>query len=259
MTGKHSTRESYPEYDPADPDALDEYYETTPLEARFDISTLQLLVVEAIPKHAAYGMMFEEYQKQRNRFAGFDTSEKKRLPFRLPAFHGRVAADLAILNDTSFYHFLVLIIELGLITFQYDFHNDYVDIRDGRKVIFTRLKDEENLSLYMQLEQHTIEMCSGTGAKAGKSKLFTPTVSEWLYNAISDVSTNMNMSVSDFVYICWCMGIQNALPESMIPSMVGRDVESITHRFGRSLKGFNFQIKSTIERMSLWLHNYRTT
>ena len=256
MTGKIPQREEYPEFDPSDPDSYDAYIENTPLEARFDVNALQILVVEAIQKHQAYGMLFEEYKKQRNRFSGYDDSEKKRLPFRLPAFQRRAAADLAILHDTPFYHFVVLVVELGLITFQYDYHDEYMQIRDGRKQIFSNLKTEDAQSLYMQLEQHTIEMCSGTGSRSGKSALLTPTVPEWLYNAISDISMNMNMSVSDFVYMCWCTGVQNSLEEHMIPEMVGRDISGITSRFKRSLDGYHYQIKSTIDRMLVQQPDY---
>ena len=73
----------------------DEYMRDTPLVARFDPMTIQMLVVDAVPKHAAYEMMFDEYLKQRSRFYEYDESEKKRLSFYLPLFPAMLSADFA--------------------------------------------------------------------------------------------------------------------------------------------------------------------
>ena len=54
----------------------DDYMRDTPLVARFDPATIQMLVADAVPKHAAYEMMFDEYLKQRSRFYEYDESEK---------------------------------------------------------------------------------------------------------------------------------------------------------------------------------------
>lgn len=230
-------------------DDYDEYIENTPLEARFDPQTIQLICVEAIPRHAAYGMMFEEYARQRSRFSDYDSSEKKRLSFYFPTFHGRIAADLAILHDTSQYHFMVLVVELGIISFKFDYHDDYTVIKDCRKSLFKLLTTEYNHALYMQLEQHTIEMCSGMGSRMGKTKHFTPTVPEWLYNAVSDTAVNLNMSTSDFVYLCWCFGISKAIQEDLIPEVVGRDLSAILSRFKMNFESYVFQVQSTMDRM----------
>ena len=227
----------------------DEYLENTPLEARFDVSTISSLCVEAIPKHAAYGMMLEEYQKKRSRFMQADTSEKKRLSFYLPAFYGRVAVDLSILNKISHYRFLILLCELGIITFQHDFYENYHVIRDGREKICSMLNSETNQSLYMQLDRHVIELDSGRGYRGGKAKHFSPTVPEWLYNALSETATNLNMGNSDFVFLCLCIGITSALPEDAIPEMVGRGMEETIHGFDLELSGYTYQIENTLKRM----------
>jgi hypothetical protein len=227
----------------------DQYMRSTPLEARFDPQTIQMLVVEAIPKHAAYGMMFEDYQKQRSRFSSYDTAETKRVSFYFPAFHGRIAADMAILHDTSQYRFMTLVIELGIITFKYDYHEEYSVIQDCRKSLFKNLTTEYNHALYMQLEQHAIEMCSGMGSRMGKAKHFTPTVPEWLYNTISDTAVNLNMSSSDFIYLCWCIGTSRSITEEMIPEVVGKDLSASLSRFKMNFESYVFQVQSTLERM----------
>ena len=240
MTGK------IPIYDYLDDD---EYIENTPLEARFDVSTISSLCVEAIPKHAAYGMMLEDYQKQRARFMQTDTSEKKRLSFYLPSFYGRVAIDLSILHKLSHYRFLILLCELGIITFQHDFYENYNTIRKGREKICSLLNSETNRSLYMQLDQHVIELDSGRGYRGGKAKHFAPTVPLWLYNALSETATNLNMGNSDFIFLCLCIGITNSLSEDSIPEIVGRDMDNIIHGFELGLDGYTYQIENTLTRM----------
>jgi hypothetical protein len=242
MTSKYPT-DDYPDED--------EYLENTPLEARFDVSTISSLCVEAVPKHAAYGMMLEEYQKQRSRFMQTDTSEKKRLSFYLPAFYGRVAVDLSIMNKLSHYRFLILLCELGIITFQHDFFENYNTVRTGRHKICSLLNNKAACSLYMQLDQHTIELNSGSGYHGGKAKHFTPTVPEWLYNALTETATNLNMGISDFVFLCLCIGIVNALPEDNIPKLVGEEMGEIIHGFELGLSGYTYQIEDTLKRMKL--------
>jgi hypothetical protein len=244
-------RETQIEQYSSDPDNLDEYYGSTRLEARFDPLTIQLLVVEAIPKHAAYGMMLDEYQKQRSRFSAYDDTEKKRLSFYFPSFYGRIAGDMAIIHDVSQYRFLTLLTEIGLITFQYDYHDDYSEVRGCRKELVSCITSDTNRDLYTQLERHTLDLCSSVGARMGKAKHFVPTVPEWLYNAITDTATNLNMSTSDFIYLCWCIGVVNALPESSIPEFVGKDINDIIKRFGRELKEYSYQVSNTLERMKI--------
>lgn len=75
-------------------------------------------------------------------------------------------------------------------------------------------------------------------------------VPDWLYDAVSDVAVNLNMSVSDFVYLCWCIGASTAISENMVPEIVGKDFSAILSRFRMSMEGYTFQIKSTVERMA---------
>ena len=92
-------------------------------------------------------------------------------------------------------------------------------------------------------------MCSGAGARMGKSRRLAPTVHDWLYNAITDIATSLNMSVSDFVYICWCIGINTSLPEGTLTEYVGRDITEILAKFQRELEEYAYQVKTTVGRM----------
>lgn len=194
-------------------------------------------------------MMLEDYQKQRARFIQSDTSETKQLSFYLPAFYGRVVVDLSILSKISHYRFLILLCELGIITFQHDFYDNYHTIRDGRQKICSLLDTSSNRSLYMQLNMHVIELESGSGYRSGKAKRFIPMVPIWLHNAISETAANLNMGNSDFVFLCLCIGIVNALPEDDIPKLVGEEMSEIIHGFELGLSGYTYQIEDTLKRM----------
>ena len=229
----------------------DEYIEQTPREARFDVNTIRLLCVEAFQKHQAYGMLFEEYQRKRSQFMDSDDSERKRLSFYFPKFPARVSSDLAIINNTSHHRFLILMIELGLITFHVDYHDEYKIVKDGRPSIFNHLTTTSNHHLYLQIEKQTIVLNSGTGYKQGGSKHFVPSVPEWLYNAAMDAAVYLNMSISDFIYLCWCIGVQNSLPEDMVPKIVGDHTLEVCYTFKMELQEYSDRILNILEKMNV--------
>jgi hypothetical protein len=258
MTGKHLRRESYPEYDPADPDSLDEYYESTQLEARFDPYTLQLLVVEAIPKHAAYGMLFEEYIQQRKRFMAYDDTEKKRLSFYLPLFPAMMSADYATEFKISYHQFLMFMIELGLITFLFDYNHQYQVVKEGKKTLSKLVTSERNRIYYLQMDKQTICIGSCAGSRSGKVKHFTPAVHEWLYNAVTDSANYINMSISDFVYLCWCIGVQRSLTNDQSNPILTRDNTTLLEMFDYELNIYSNHIENIMTSMKQD-NNYNTT
>jgi len=249
MTDKHHKIVDYQEYDPTDLDSLDDYYESTKLEARFDPLTIQLLVVEAFPKHEAYGMTFTDYNRKRSQFVEYDTSERKRLSFYFPKFFARVSSDLAIINKTSHHRFLILIIELGLITFQVDYKSDFEIIKTSRPKILNSLKSDVNRRHYMRLEKQTITLGSATGANTGNAQHFAPSVPKWLHDAAMEAANHLNMKISDFMYLCWCIGITNALEEDMIPEIVGKELSGILIQFEFEIKEYSENIAATLEKM----------
>ena len=251
MTGKSNSKD-YPENDPADPDSLDDYYESTKLEARFDPLTIQLLVVEAIPKHAAYGMMFDEYIKQRRQFSQYDSTEKKRLSFYIPLFPAMMSADYATEFKISYHQFIVFMVEIGLITFMYDYHDQYQTVKEGKQTLSKLVTSERNRIYYLQMDKQTICLGSCGSKQATKAKHFTPNVPEWLYNAITDSANYINMSISDFVYLCWCVGMQNSLPNDQANSILDKDNAAILGSFDHELTIYSSRINYTLKEMKKW-------
>jgi hypothetical protein len=248
MTGKYSDIEQWS----SGPDDLDDYYESTKLEARFDPLTIQLLVVEAIPKHAAYGMLFEDYIKQRKKFMSYDETEKKRLSFYLPLFPAMMSSDYATAFDISYHQFLVFMVELGLITFMYDYHDQYQTVKEGKKTLSKLVTSERNRIYYLQMDKQTICIGSCGGFKNGKTKHFSPTVPEWLYNAITDSATYINMSISDFVYLCWCVGMKSALTNDQANPILDKDNTGILTSFDHEFSIYADRIEHSLIEMKLW-------
>lgn len=209
----------------------DEYMKATPLEARFDPTTIQMLVVEAIPKHAAYEMMFDEYLKQRSRFSEYDDSAKKRLSIYLPLFPAMRSQDFAYECKVSLHKFLVTILELGLITVLYDFHEDCSEAKMSKDLLSKSIRDSRSKLRYLQIDKQKVGLSSGAGMRVGGSRHFTPHVQEWMYNAVNDTAAYLNMTASDLAYLCWCVGVQKTLPLGMVDVMLDKDIDIIVDTF----------------------------
>jgi hypothetical protein len=243
MTSTHPKTE-YPEYDPTDPDSLDEYYESTKLEARFDPLTIQSLVVEAIPKHAAYEMMFDEYIKQRSQLMNRDDSEHKRLSFYLPLFPAMLSADFATEYKLSYHRFLIFAIELGLIMFKYDYNEEYKLSKQGKRELSKTVTTSTRKLHYLQMDKQKICVGSCDNQRHGASKHFTPNVPEWLYNAISDCAAYLNMSITDFSYLCWCIGTTRTIPNDIMNPLLDRENSVIIQSFETELSIYTDRIRA---------------
>ena len=223
----------------------DDYIENTPLEARFDYLTIQTIVTEGFEKHQAYGMSFEEYRIQRARMMDYDETEKKRLTYYLPKYNARVASDLAFRNKASYHKFTILMIELGLIHFQVDYHDEYESVRCGRDKLFSGIDDIGGEHRYMQLEKQTIDLGTCNNARSGK-KHFSPNVPEWLYNATFEISNYLNMSSSDLVFLSLCIGITNCLTETSIPKKVIENAEDVVSSFDTEIRAYSKRISDLL-------------
>lgn len=221
----------------------DEYMSNTPLEARFDPLTIQMLTVEAIPKHAAYDMTFGEYLKQRSRFSEYDQSEKKRLGFYLPVFPAMRSQDFAYYYKVSLHRFLVMLIELGLITFLYDYHSDISTAKQVKMDLSKTITTERARMRYMQINKQTISLNISSGYRNGSVKRFTPYVPEWMYNAATDKAADLNMTIADMAYICWNIGAQKTLDLGMVDPVLDRDISTI-------MQTFQFELEAYIKRLN---------
>jgi hypothetical protein len=140
----------------------------------------------------------------------------------------------------------MMMIELGLIHFQVDYHDEYGIIRDGRTKLFNGLNSESGSHRYMQLEKQTIALGSCTGARQGKAKHFVPSVPEWLYNASSEISNYMNMSISDLIFLCLCISITNCLSEDILPSEVLRNSNDCCTQFNYEIAAYSKRISNLL-------------
>ena len=218
----------------------DEYVENTPLEARFDYLTIEMAVTEAFPKHEAYGMLFKDYHAKRAQLQGYDETDKKRLSFRFPSHFAHVATDIALRQKVSLHRALILLIELGLIHFQVDYHDEYHDIREWRLASFDNLCDSESLRKYKRIERHNIVLDSGGRA----APHFAPNVPEWLYNAVMDTKAYLNMTSSDLIFFCWCYGCLNCFEEKTIPPIVKEDLMKVCGDFRYEVQEYQRQIQA---------------
>ena len=228
----------------------DEYIQNTPLEARFDPATLQMLVVEAIPKHAAYEMMFDEYLKERNRFAEYDESKTKRLSFYIPVFPAMRSMDFAYEYKISLHKFLVNIVELGLITFMYDYHDEMETIKRGRASLGPSLSSQSSKIHYLQIGKQKITLGSGCSARTDASKHFAPSVQIWMYNALTDAAATLNMSCTDLAYLCWCIAVKKTINNNIVDKFVDSDISDILTYFNVELEIYTRRIKDTISEFN---------
>ena len=230
-------------------DEYDEWLMSTPLEERFDLGTLELLVVEGVPKHAAHDMLLEEYIKSRTKFIRYDDTEKKRLSFYLPLFPAMRSADFASMFNISLTKFLVASIELGLIHFMYDYHDKYDGAISIKKAIGKQITDGKGKILYMQINKQKITLDSSAGVKSGACTHFTPSVYEWFYDALAATANALNMSISDLCYCCWCITIQNSMPNDMIDKMTDQDVREILTQFNVEIDIYGRRIEQLLSHI----------
>lgn len=222
--------------------------EDIPEEDRFDWQTTKALCVGDVRKHRAYGMGIKEYAQRRKEFMDADDGDKRRMSFYLPTFHAMLSTDMASTLNMSTHRFSILIIELGLINFQVDYHDKYQIAKNRRKPLHMSVKTERDGVIYQQLGKQTISVNSSAGHRQGRCKHSTPYVPLWLYDAVLEVSENLNMSISDLVYICWCIGISKAMDKNCICELLQKELHTVMSSFIIELDIYTKRI-SEIESM----------
>lgn len=206
---------------------------------------IRIICASAVPHHPAYGISFEEYKNNRTKYSD-DEQETTRIASRLPKFISRVSSDMAIMHKISHYRFIVLILELGMIHFKHDYADMYETIRHGREVMFNSLTTERNRMLYEQLDKQNIGMTCTSATR----KLITPTVPLWLGDSVRETATYLNMSVSDFVFLCWCIGISKTIPKERIPNMIQLEITSTLSFFKFEFEVYSDRIIEITSKMS---------
>lgn len=229
---------------------ITDYIENTPLEARFDPYTIQILVKEAISKHEAYDLTFEQYLEKRSALSEYDLAEKKRLSFYMPLYPSLRSQDYAFKYKLSTVKFMVSVVELGLITFLYDYHDEIASIKYAREKMESHLDSARNGMIYVHLERQTISLDSTCGSRGGKCKHFSPSCPEWLYNALTDTAGNLNMSVSDLTYLCWCIGLQKTTTQNVLDKLTNDNIAVVLERFNFEIDILNKRIQTILMELS---------
>jgi hypothetical protein len=242
------TRNSKPDPRYVDPS---EEYDELPATEKFDWKSVKILCIEGIPKHRAYGMLFEEYARQREIVSDRDTTERKRLSFYLPLFSAMMNDEYAVLYKTSVHRCMILFLELGLIHFQHDYFEKYASVRRYHgKSMLERVNSEDTAQLFQMIERHKIKIQSCNGARQGDSKHFTPFVPEWLYSAIQDSSRYLGMTVSDFTYLCWVVGISRSISQKDQNVILKKRCDELLSKFDFEFTYYYKNMETTISYIS---------
>src|SRR5512138_3706966 len=109
--------------------------------------------VSPVPEHPAYRAQFADYVRNRSKYIDTDDSAKARISFYLPKFIAKATSDLAVGHKVSFSRFISHICEIGMITFQVDYHDPYQIIRYTRSGMVAHLDTEQDRNLYMRMDK----------------------------------------------------------------------------------------------------------
>lgn len=219
--------------------------EDSGIENKFDWRAIRMLCVEAIPKHKAYGMSFKEYRERRESVLDEDTTERKRLSFFIPTLPNVIAMSYALRYRCSYHRFILLTVELGLIKFQYDYHDEYSAIKRIKSNALDMAIDDIGVEKLIRLSNQSIVLGSGSGKNhPGTTKRFVPSVPEWLYSAVADTAIFLNISMSDLVFLCFCIGLLNSTPKSELNSVIEKYCIDIINGFEIQLTGCTDTINS---------------
>jgi hypothetical protein len=207
---------------------------------QFDWKTIKVLCVSGIPKHKAYGMNFDQYRKQREMVTN-DTTEKKRLTYYLPTFPSMLSTDFAEIHNVSIHKFTLLTLELGLIHFQHDYYDTYQSVKKARgQSVIDKVSSDSRRNVFVHLNGCSISLGSCAGAADDQSRRASVNTPEWFYNALTDTAKHLNMTISDMVYLCWCIGITKCVIGEM-----GNDY--LMEEFGKIIQHFESELFFYVE------------
>ena len=240
--------ENSPEYRTLHPE---DFPDETSIENKFDWQAIRMLCIEAVPKHRAYGMLFPEYKKNRERLLDEDTTEKRRLSFYFPKIDAAVGKTYAAEFGCSYHRFMLLIIELGIIKFQHDYQDNYSTMKRIHKNARQMIDSNGDLGLckFEQFAQQGIYLGTASGPKDNR-KHFAPNVPEWLYNAISEISEYMGVCMSDMIYLCYCIGMTSAIPFELKSCVIEKRSKEVIASFEMQFRSL-VQVVKIIETMEV--------
>lgn len=206
----------------------------------YDWKNTYAACISPVPSHPAYRANFSDYIKNRESYIDTDSSERTRLSFYLPMLQARLSADIAAGYRISFSKFISYISEIGLITLQIDYHDQYHIAKIARTSMLEKLINEDAKRTYLQLDKMAISLGSISGHQGQYSRHFSPSVPSWLYNAINDVAVYLNMSKSDVIFLCWNIGMKHSIDSQYKGAAVVKEVDDL-------LGHFDYELRSSAE------------
>ena len=210
----------------------DEVQEALNTNYEWKDDTMMLVCTSYVPDHPAYGMTFDEYKKNRVDFMSPSDVEKISLSFRLPPLLSQISTDTAYDYNLSYYKFLTMIIEIGMIYLQQDYHEEYSIASDYRTAAKNDIKTEQHLAIYEQIRKQTITIDVSIPRTVPPTH---PMVVEWLANAATEYSNHLNMGKTEFINLCWAMGVVKSKPKN-IPDPILVRCENMIKKFEIELK-----------------------
>ena len=198
---------------------------------------IKLVCTGDVPNHEAYGMSFGDYKNRRNSIHTSEDDESIRICFRMTRFLTSISVDLSTLNSMSHYRFIILALELGLIHFQHRYHEDFGILKGIKASNIYGITDSTTEAKYSTLNNYTISTNSERSARS-----LTPTVPQWLGNAIKDNATNLNMSTSEFAFLCWCIGVSSTVTN--LQPYIKTKIETYINKFDIDFNTYMSVVKS---------------
>ena len=228
------TSNFHPDVQPAENYSDDQLFNWQEISAR---------CISPTPNHPAYGMSVSEYIKKRSQFENPD-DKKVQLHFRL---FPEIVLGIPILSrvhHVSPTKYVSYLLELGLITFQHDYHEKYSLINYEQDRMFNGITSEEMFQIMMWSQKYTITLKSASR----DNKMFSPSVPDWMYDAIRSTSMALNAPQSDICCMCICIGIGIDAEEFHMPDAYLEKTNSIIGKFEFCLNMMYNQIEKLMKK-----------
>jgi hypothetical protein len=178
-------------------------------------------------------MTFEEYARRRGEYVDDDGHAPLALTFRIHPFPAFALPSLSRRRDSqtggALYRYLTLVVEMGLIVFQHDYHEIYTEINSVvDSMVEHPIDDSKKYKWACQImSANGIEL--ETSSRTNKK--FNPQVAYWLSSAIKQLSGDLKMTQSDLIVLCISLGIREDNKTKPIPSGVLAEFEDYISRF----------------------------
>jgi hypothetical protein len=205
----------------------------------YDWSDRKSLCIAPEPNNQIYGKTVEEYQKcRRDTIDAKDDENTKpsKLTFRIDPFIAVALSNLSRNYNISTYPYVIMLLELGMIHLQRDYHESLSIISIHTNNLLKQTITDKQEAIFLQLSKQTISL--GTGIRT--NKCFGPSVPRWLGNMVSDYSISLNMSKCDLANICIYLGLERDT-EAMKMQRIQKKINDMKDKFCIDLEQLKYR------------------